>query len=146
MLKRWLGNLWALLAWLLVCGLALVVIMVGAELFGKFAVVTLGATMWSIRFIVQVFYVIFGLLWLGFFMLMEHLLMGEEARAGLLLPRTLYAVGIELLVIGLMQLATLAYLPLSSVGIVLALIEVLAGAGLIWFARRKSWQAKLSKG
>ncbi len=139
MLKRWLTNLGAVLALLLVGGLALLVVVVGFNLFYPFVTITLGATRWNITFITQTFYVIMGLLWFGFFLLMEHLLMGEEARAGLLLPRALYAVGAELIVIGLLQVGLQAY-AFNGASLAVALVEIVVGGGLVWAARRKPRQ------
>jgi hypothetical protein len=142
MLKRWLGNVWAFLAWALVCGLALIVLIQAASLYQVFIRVTLLVNRWSNTLWLNLYYMTAGLLWLGFVILMEHLLMGSESRAGLLLPRTLFCVGIELLVIGLLQMGLQAYLPLSWFGIGLALLEMLAGGGLIWAARRKPRKVK----
>ena len=137
MLKRWLNNLWAVLAWGLVDILAFAVLIQAANLYQVVLRVTLLANRWSNTLWLDLYYVTAGLLWLGFVILMEHLLLDPESLDGLLLPRTLFAVGIELLVIGLLQMGLQAYLPFSWLGVGLALVELLAGAGLIWAARRK---------
>jgi hypothetical protein len=128
-----------ILAWLVVSALALLIIVVGGVWFELFAVLTMGATMWTIRFFVQSFYVVTGLLWLGFFILMEHLLMGPAAKAGLLLPRALFTIGIELLLLSAIQIGRVGYGNLKSdwLSWSLIVIQALLGVGMIWFSRRK---------
>jgi hypothetical protein len=137
MFKRWMGNLGAVLALIVVGALALMVLLQAATFYQVFLVKALLVDRWSITFWLDVFYMLSGLLWLGFFLVMEHLLLGQEAREGLLLPRALFAVGIELLLIGLLQAGLQAYQTFSWLGIGLTVLEVLVGCGLIWFARRK---------
>lgn len=135
--KGLLSNVRAFLAWLVSCGLALIVIAMGAPLFQAFMVVTLGADKYSIRFWIQLYYVIFGMLWLGFFILMQHLMFSDSSREGLLLPRTLYVVGFELLVMAVLQFALMPYRVFDGLVLLLSVGSALAGAILIWIARRK---------
>lgn len=141
MLKRWLGNLGGLLALLLIAGLALLIIVVGAQFLYLFAQNPMGATRWSITLIMDTYYILLGMLWLGLFLLMDHLLLGEAARAGLMLPRALYAAGIEILILGLLHAALLAYRPLEPFSVGLALVELACGSLLIWISRRKAPRA-----
>jgi hypothetical protein len=135
--KRWLGAIRSLLAWLLICGVALVVLAQASSLYQVFLVVTMHVTRYTNSLWLNIFYGLAGMLWLGLSILMEHMLMGPEAQAGLLLPRTLFALGIELLLIGLLQVGWLFYAPFGWVGLGLALLELLAGGVLMWVSRRK---------
>jgi hypothetical protein len=135
--KRLLSNVPAFLAWLVVCGLALIIIAIGAPLLQAFLVVTLGVNQYSIRFWTQLYYVILGMLWLGFFILIEHLMFSDSSREGLLLPRTLYVVGVELLIMALLQFVLMAYRVFDGWMLLLTVGGALAGAVLVWVARRK---------
>jgi hypothetical protein len=135
--KRLLSNVRAFVAWLISCGLALIVIAIGAPLLQAFLVITLGVNQYSIRFWTQLYYVVLGMLWLGFFILMEHLMFSDSSREGLLLPRTLYVVGVELLVMAVLQFGLMAYRPFDGWVLFLTVGSALAGAALIWVARRK---------
>ena len=137
MLKRWPMTIAAILAWLLVCGLALVVIMVGAIFYQLFIVLSLNATRWTIQFMVQVYYVLMGLLWLGLVIWMDHLLITIGNRTGQLLKRTLFGLGIEVAAIALIQIGTMLYRPIEFWQMATTAAEALLGAGLIYFSRRK---------
>jgi hypothetical protein len=136
-IKRLLSNVRAFLAWLVSCGLALIIIAMGAPLLQAFLVVTVGVSQYSIRFWTQLYYVVFGMFWLGFFILMQHLMFSDSSREGLLLPRTLYVVGLELLVMAALQFVLMAYRTLDGLMLLLTVGSALAGAALIWVARRK---------
>jgi hypothetical protein len=137
MLKRWLANLGSLLAWLVVCALGLVVIAVAANFFQVFLVMTMKVDRWSIRFWVQLYYILAGLIWLGLVIFVEHLLFSESSRDGLLLPRSAFIIGIELIAIGVFQFLFNLYGTFGWLEALLTLGELVAGAALIWYGRRK---------
>lgn len=137
MLKRWAANIGALLAWLLVCVLALVVLAVGANLYQVFLRVTMNVNRWSNTLWVDLYYVIAGVLWMGFFIFMEHIMFSASSKAGLLLPRTLYVCGIEIIVIAILQLGLDAYGGVGWLEILVVAVELIVGGGMVWFARRK---------
>jgi hypothetical protein len=136
MLKRWSQNIAAVLAWLLVVVLALVVLAVGATLYQLFAVFTLQITRWTSTITIQVYYVTVGLAWLGFFIWMENYLVTTAIGKGLLLKRTLFAIGLELAAIALIQIGTMAYRNIELWQVATTLAEALAAAGLIYLSRR----------
>ncbi len=143
MLKRWTINIAAVVAWLVVGALALLIIAIGASLFQMFIVVTLRVNHYAIQILIQTYYVVMGLLWLGFFILMDHILIDKAAKEGLLLSRTLYVLGIELLTIGVVQLALITYGTFNLLHVLLMGGELLSGAGLVYFFRRKKTKRKL---
>jgi hypothetical protein len=142
MLKRWSTNVVAVIAWLLVCTVALLIIAVGANLFSLFISMTLQVGRYAPQVLIQTYYVVMGMLWLGFFILMEHLLIDKAAQKGLLLPRTLFVIGIELLIIGLIGLALIFYMHIGLINDLLTAAELVAGAGLIYFFRRKKTKSR----
>jgi hypothetical protein len=147
MLQRWAKNLGAVVALLLVCGLALVVFMVGANSLQSFLVTiykdadftTLHPvqTTFTVRTIMNFYYVISGILFLGFFVLMDYLLITVGVAKKLVLRRTLLSLGIELLILTLFHLAMMFIQPAAPVQIALTTVEALLGIGMILVSRRK---------
>ena len=143
MLKRWSTNIGSALAWLLVSLLALVLLAVAEGLYQMFLVTTMRVGRYSNTLWLDLFFVLAGLLWLGFVIFMEHVMFSASSHAGLLLSRTLFIVGFELIALALLQFGQNLYGVFSwSDGLIEAL-ELLAGCVLLWFARRKP-QAQLS--
>ena len=137
MLKRWAANIGAVLALLLVSILALVILALAANLYQAFIQITLQVSRWANTLWVDLFYVLAGLLWLGFFIFMEHLLFSPSSRAGLLLPRTLYICGLEIITIALLQTGIAAYGPAFLSSLLLPALELPVGGAMVWFSRRK---------
>ncbi len=137
MLKRWSLNIAAVLAWLVVGAVALLIIATGASLFQYFIIMTLRVNHYAIQILVQTYYVVMGLLFLGFFILMDHLLIDKARKEGILLSRTCYVLGIELLAVGLVHLGLISYGPIVALDFFLMSAELLSGAGLVYFFRRK---------
>jgi hypothetical protein len=136
MLKRWSMNLAAVLAWLGVIALALVDIAVGANLYEMFALVTLHVTRYTSTITVQIYYVAVGLLWLVFFVWMEHYLIGSGVREGLLWTRVTLILGCELAGIALIGIGSMIYRKIEVWQVMTTLVEVLLAAGLIYLSRR----------
>jgi len=136
MFKRWSTNLAAVVAWLLVMALGLVILAVGANLYQLFAVYTLQVTRYTSTITIQVYYVTVGLLWLGFLVWMEHFLVTTAPPKGLVWKRSLLVIGLEILVIALIQAGMMLYLPLDGWQIGLVLVEALLAGGLIFLSRR----------
>lgn len=147
MLKRLSRNLGAILAWLLVCGLALFIIIVGADFIQAFAINVLKDADWvyfnttqansTVKASVQFYYVMAGLLWLGFFILMEHMLITTGVPQKLVIRRTLFALGIEALILAVLHLGMFIMQPASLLSLGLAAGEGLLGGFLVFISRRK---------
>ncbi len=126
----------AVVGWILVCGVAFVILLSGANLWQLFAVVTIHINPWAIQLVRQVYYVITGLAWLGLMVWVEHLLVETGPRTGLLWKRLLRMIGIEIVVFGLVQIGIMLYPPVDWGFVVLVFLGVLLGAGLIYLSRR----------
>jgi hypothetical protein len=135
--KRWITNIAAVLAWLLVFALALVVIATLATLFQLFIKETIQVNKYSIQILLQTYYVIMGMLGLGFLILMEHLLITSGIRQGLVGVRTLFIVGIELVTLGGITLAMTFYRVPPMLEIALTTAELVVGTGMIVLSRRR---------
>ncbi len=95
MVKRWSKYLGAVLALLLVCGLVLVILMSGANLIQSYAVNVLKEADWTYEHTVQasytartavnIYFILSGVVFLGFFFLMENRLVDQlpEKRFGM---------------------------------------------------------------
>lgn len=145
MKQRFLRSLVSFLALLLISALGLVLFALGGQLILLFMVDTLHINMYSIRFVTQLYYVVAGLVWLLAFMVLQSVL-SQAARKGQLLLYTFYAVGINLIIVAVMQMVLTAYgalpkLPLQSM---LTGIELLLGGGLCWAGWRKQRQIRLA--
>ncbi len=148
MLKRWSKHLGALVALLLVCGLILVLMMVGANFIESFSINVLTGADWTdqhtvqatftARSILNVYFLICGIVFLGFFFLMENRLITTGIPQKRVLRRTFFTLGIELLILALLQLAMMSYKPAFPLQVGLTVMEILLGIGLIYLGRRKA--------
>jgi hypothetical protein len=146
MLKRWLKTIGAMLALLLVNGLLLVLIMSGAKFIQLFSISRLKEADWSDQYSVQaaytastvlnVYYLISGIVILGFFFLMENRLITTGIPQKLVLRRTFFTLGIELLILAFIQVANMVFLPVFPLQAGLVGMEFLLGIGLIYLGRR----------
>jgi hypothetical protein len=153
MLKRWLKTIGAVVSLLLVSGLILVLMMAGANLIKSFSINVMKEADWINEHIVQAtftvttilnfYYLISGIVFLGFFFLMEHRLITTGIPQKIVLRRTFFTVGVELLILALIQLAMMTYTPVLPFQVGLAVIEILLSIGLIYLGRRK---ASISRG
>ncbi len=148
MLKRWLKTIGAVLALLLVSGLMLVLIVVGANLIRSFLVSSLNSADWMYQHTVQAnftastimnfYYIICGIFFLGFFCLMEYRLVTTGVPKKLVLRRTFFTLGVEIFVLTLMQLAVMAYSTVLPVQVGLIVIGIFLSVGFIYLGRRKA--------
>jgi hypothetical protein len=148
MLKRWSKNIGAVMALLLVSGLLLVVIMVGAMLIQSSSISILNTAEWTNQHPVQagftastimnIYYLVSGIIFLAFFFLMEYMLVTTGVPKELVLRRTSLTLGIELLILSLLQLAMLAYTPFLPLQVGLSSVEIVLGIWLIYLGRRKA--------
>lgn len=147
MLKRWANNLGAVVALVLVVALFGVIFMVGGNLLQSVLVLifqdvaieaqkTVQATYTVITYM-NFYYVICGILFLGFFFLMDYLIVATGVPKKLVLRRTFFTLGIEMLVLALIHLGTILLLSAGQLQIALTAVEILVGIGLILFSRRK---------
>ena len=127
-----------LAAWLVASGLALIVLAVGRELYMAFMVVTLQVSHGSVQLINIVYYTIGGALWLGFFIFIDDHFSKGAAKSRLL-KRALRVVGLELSILGLLQLGLLGYhlIQPSLVTLSLTAGEGLLAAGMLYFVYKK---------
>jgi hypothetical protein len=148
MLERWSKYIGAWAAWLVVVALAMVILLVGGSFLQSFTVNILKDEAWTklnsvqasytVTTIMNFYYLLTGILFLGFFILMENRLVSTGIRKKLVLRRTAFTLGIELLILAFFQLAMFTYLPSIPLQIGLAVLELLFGVGLIYLARRKA--------
>lgn len=148
MIKRWSQYIGAVAALVLVSGLIAVLLIVGANLIQSFSINALRQAAWSnqrtvqatytARTILNAYYVLAGIAFLGLFFLMENQLVTTGVPKKLVLRRTFFALGVELLILALMQLAMMAYVPALPLQIGLAVLEILLGVGLIYLGQRKT--------
>lgn len=148
MLKRWTQYIGASMALLLVCALILILIMAGANFIQSFSVTVLKDAEWTsehtvqanftARTILNFYYILSGVVFLGFFFLMEHQLITTGIPKKLVLRRTFFTVGVELLILALLQGAMMTYTQAVPLQIGLAAVEFLVSVGLIYLGRRKA--------
>ena len=148
MLERWSKYIGAWAAWLAVVALSMVILLVGGSFLQSFTVNVLKDEAWTkinsvqasytVTTIMNFYYLITGVLFLGFFILMENKLISTGIQKKLVLRRTSFTLGIELLILAFFQLAMFTYLPSIPLQVGLAVLELLFGVGLIYFARRKT--------
>ncbi len=148
MLKRWSNQIGALAALLLVSGLILLLIVVGANLIQSFSISVLKEADWAnqhavqaiftARTILNIYFLLSGIVFLGFFFLMENRLVTTGIPQKSVLRRTFFTLGVELLVLAFMQLIMMTYTPFLLLHVGLTVIEILLGIGLIYFGRRKA--------
>ncbi len=148
MLKRWSRQIGALAALLLVSGLILLLMAVGANLIQSLSMNILKEADWTnehtvqgtftARTILNVYFLLSGVVFLGFFFLMENRLITTGIPQKSVLRRTFITLGVELLVLALMQLVMMMYTPILLLQVGLAVMEILLGIGLIYLGRRKA--------
>lgn len=148
MFKSWAKYFGAVVALILVTGLAVVVLMVGANFLQSLVINLIKDAEWTTRSSVQAnffvrtvldfYYVISGILFLGIFVLMEQRLVTSGVPKKLVLRRTSFSLGIELLILAFFQLSMMLYLPVVPIQVVLTVGETLFGIGLIYVGRRKT--------
>ena len=135
------------MALVLVVGLFVIIFMVGANLLQSvlvliysdvaFAAQKAVQATYTVRTYMNFYYIICGILFLGFFFLMDYRIVATGVPKKLVLRRTFFTLGIELLVLALIHLGTILILPAAQLQIVLTAVEILLGIGLIFLSRRK---------
>ena len=147
MFKRWAKNLGAVVALVVVSILSLIIFMVGANFLQAFLVTVYQGAEWTslqsvqasftVKSFMNFYYVLGGILFLGFFFLMENKLITTGVPKKLVLRRTAFALGIELLVLALIQIGMMLLMRVVQLQVALVAVEVLLGGGLIAISRRK---------
>jgi hypothetical protein len=148
MFKRWAKNLGAVGALVVVSILSLIIFAVGANFLQAFLVTVYQGADWTtlrsvqasftVRTFMNFYYVLGGILFLGFFFLMENRLITTGVPKKLVLRRTSFTLGIELLILALIQTGMMFFMTVITLQVVLVVVEVLLGVGLIYIARRKA--------
>ncbi len=148
MLKRWSIQIGAMAALLLVIGLILLLLVAGANLIQSVSVSALREAGWAAEHTVQaantartvlnVYFLLSGIVFLGFLFLMENRLVTTGIPKKCILRRTFFTVGIELLILALMQAAMMAVRRAVPLQVGLAAVEVLLGIVLVYLGRRKA--------
>jgi hypothetical protein len=148
MLERWSKYLGAVLALVLVSGLALVIGAVGVNVLQSVSTLLVAQADWTktntvqatftVRSIMNFYYIVYGVIFLGFFFLMENRLVTTGVPQKLVMRRTCFTLGIELLILAFLQVAKMTYTPVFPLQLGLDAIEILLGIGLIYLGRRKA--------
>jgi hypothetical protein len=138
MITRWFTNLRVFLVWLFGFALALIIMALGHELFMVFIVNTLKGDHYMVRLMNIVYYMLAGLLCVGYYILV-HDFLSTSAKKGRLLKSSLLIIGIQILLICLIHLGLLAYgfYPIDSLWILIVMVEGLVGAVMLFFVLRK---------
>jgi len=138
MIARWFTSFRIFLVWLLGFALALIILALGHELLMMFIVNTLKSGRYSVRLVYVVYFTIAGLLCVAYYIFI-HEFLSISARKGRLLRNSLLILGIQVLLICLIHLGLMAYGYFSSswFSILVATIEALAAAVMLFFALRK---------
>jgi len=148
MLERVAKYVGGVVALLLVSGVALLIGALAANFLQSLSTFLIAQADWvktntvqatfTVRSIMNFYYIIYGILFLGFFLLMEYQLITVGIPKKRVLRRTMFILGIESLILAALQLGTLIYAPARPLQIGLTIVEVLLGVGLISFGRRKA--------
>lgn len=133
----WIYRIWAGLVWLVAVALALLILLLGGNFYQLFIFHTLHVDRWANTLWVNIYYFVTGMIWLGSIMFMQSFLFNKVNLSGLLLTRSLFIGGIEIMVIGMLHLGINAYAGFQPLNVLLSCGEVLIAGVMIWFARRK---------
>ena len=138
MISRWFTSFRIFLVWLLGFTLVLVILALGHELIMLFIVNTLKSGTYIVRLVYVIYFMIAGLLCVAYYIFI-HEVLSISARKGQLLKNSLLIIGIQVLLICLIHLGLMAYgyFPRDGLSILIATIEGLAGAVMLFFALRK---------
>jgi hypothetical protein len=141
MITRWFSNLRVFLVWLLGFALALVILALGHELFIVFIVNTLKGEVHFVRLMNIIYYTIAGLLCFAYFIFI-HAYLSTSAKKGRLLKNSLLTIGIQVLLLCFIHISLLLYgfFAGDRLSILLAPIEGLVGAAMLFFALQKKKQ------
>jgi hypothetical protein len=137
MIARWYTNVRMWLVWLLAFSLALVILALFHELLVVFIVNTLQWGRYLARFLSMLYYVLAGLVCIAFFIFIYPYL-ERSVKKGRLFQKAMRVVGIQLLLIGLIQLGLMVYfyLPASGENLLLVFGEAVAAAILFVLSSR----------
>lgn len=137
MLRTVFKNISVFVGWLVICALALLVLLQGRELYLLIMVNVLGAGKYAIRFWNDVYYILAGIGWLGYFIWVDHSL-NQAAGKGRLVAKVLFMLGVTLLVLALIQVGLMAYRHIGRGALQIALTggEFLVGALMVFISRR----------
>jgi hypothetical protein len=136
LLKLWNGVRFVV-SWLIAGALALLILAVGRDPFMLFFRVTLGASHWADQFLNNVYFMVGGLLWLIFFLFVDHLF-NTATAAGRLLRPFLRVIGIEIGVLFTLQIIRMFYYPIVfDLSFAVTLASGLLSAAMIYFGYRK---------
>jgi heme/copper-type cytochrome/quinol oxidase subunit 1 len=124
--------------WLLGCGLTLALLELLHDLTMLVVVNTLGWGKYLVRFLSMLYYIPAGIACIAFFVFFFPYL-ERATRRRLLLKNAMWVVGMQLLVISLVQLGLIGYryLPASGLNLLLVSGEALAAVTLLALARRE---------
>jgi len=138
MITRWFTSLRIFLVWLLGFALALIILALGHELIMMFIVNTLKSGKYIVRLVYVIYFTIAGLLCVAYYIFI-HDFFSTSARKGRLLKNSLLTIGIQVLLIGLIQLGLLlyGYFPMDGLSLLMVTLEGLVGAAMLFFALRK---------
>jgi carbon starvation protein CstA len=139
MIRKWFISLWVFPVWVIGFALAWVVVFLGHELSMVFAAKTLRCDEYTLPLVHISYYLVAGLVTMGFFIAsLEYL--KRSARKDMLLGGSLTLIGGILIAIALVQagLTLYEYLPADLVGILLMAVEGLAGACMLLAARLRA--------
>jgi hypothetical protein len=144
MITRWFTSLRIFLVWLLGFVLALVIFALGHELTMMFIVNTLKSGRYIVRLVFIVYFTIAGLLCVAYYIFI-HDFLSTSAKKGRLLKNSLLTIGIQVLLICLIHLGLMAYgyFPRHGVSILVATLEGLVAAAMLFFALRMKKQNKI---
>jgi uncharacterized membrane protein YesL len=142
MIARWFTSLRVFVVWLLGFSLALIIMALGHELMMTFLANTLHTGRYMVRLVYVVYYTIAGLVCVAYYILI-HEVLSISAHKGRLLKTSLLIIGIQVLLIGLIQLGLVlyGYLSMQSLNILIIVIEGLVGAVMLFLALRRKNQS-----
>jgi hypothetical protein len=142
MITRWFTSLRVFLVWLLGFALALIILALGHELIMSFLANTLKSGRYFVRLVYVVYFMIAGMLCVAYYIFI-HEALSIAAKKGRLLKTSLLVIGIQVLLISLIQLGLLlyGYFAIEQMIILTVVIEGLAGATMLFFALGKKKQS-----
>lgn len=143
-LKVW-NGLRFVAAWLIASALALLLLAVGRDPYMLFFRVTLHASHWADQFLVNVYYMTGGLVWLVFFLYADHVFNMAVAK-NQLLRQFLRVAGIEVALLFLVQFVRMFYYPVAiNLTFAMMLASGLLSAAMLYFGFRKQPAVLVSK-
>jgi hypothetical protein len=146
MITRGFANFRVFVVWLIGLGLSVTILALFHSLFVVFITNTLGWGKYVVRFFHLLYYALAGLALVAYFIFAGDYL-ARSVKKGLLLRNTLRVLGVQLLIVGVIQtgLVGYGYFRADWINFILILLEGFSGAFMLFLVNRRKKQSQAIK-